>query len=64
VAGLPAAGGTGGRHSASTPREATQAAGITGLLAFDGMRFCQHLEGPRCAGIEAHNGEAKSALAR
>ncbi|MET3497568.1 BLUF domain-containing protein [Variovorax boronicumulans] len=21
--------------------------GITGLLVFDGMRFCQHLEGPR-----------------
>lgn len=23
--------------------------GITGLLVFDGMRFCQHLEGPRDA---------------
>ena len=26
--------------------------GITGLLVFDGMRFCQHLEGPREA-VEA-----------
>lgn len=26
--------------------------GITGLLVFDGMRFCQHLEGPRGA-VEA-----------
>lgn len=23
------------------------AQGITGLLVFDGMRFCQHIEGPR-----------------
>lgn len=26
--------------------------GITGLLVFDGMRFCQHIEGPRNAVLE------------
>lgn len=30
-------------------RPANLAAGITGLLVFDGMRFCQQLEGPRKA---------------
>lgn len=34
---------------ASQARKANQAAGITGLLVFDGMRFCQHIEGPRKA---------------
>jgi hypothetical protein len=28
-------------------RPANEAAGITGLLIFDGMRFCQQIEGPR-----------------
>ena len=28
-------------------RPANVAAGITGLLIFDGMRFCQQIEGPR-----------------
>lgn len=28
-------------------RIANEAAGITGLLVFDGMRFCQQIEGPR-----------------
>lgn len=30
-------------------RPANEAAGITGLLVFDGMRFCQQIEGPRKA---------------
>ena len=34
---------------ASQARKANQAAGITGLLVFDGMQFCQHIEGPRKA---------------
>ena len=28
-------------------RIANEAAGVTGLLVFDGMRFCQQIEGPR-----------------
>ncbi len=32
---------------AAKARVANQAAGITGLLVFDGMRFCQQIEGPR-----------------
>jgi len=32
---------------ASRARKANEAMGITGLLVFDGMRFCQHLEGKR-----------------
>ncbi|HYW56133.1 MAG TPA: BLUF domain-containing protein [Polaromonas sp.] len=32
---------------AAQSRPANEAAGITGLLAFDGMRFCHHIEGPR-----------------
>jgi hypothetical protein len=32
---------------AAKARLANQAAGITGLLVFDGMRFCQQIEGPR-----------------
>ncbi len=28
-------------------RAANEAAGVTGLLVFDGMRFCQQIEGPR-----------------
>lgn len=32
---------------ASKARKANEAMGITGLLVFDGMRFCQHLEGRR-----------------
>jgi hypothetical protein len=32
---------------ASRARGATPERGITGLLVFDGQRFCQHLEGPR-----------------
>ncbi|MBC7598559.1 MAG: BLUF domain-containing protein [Polaromonas sp.] len=28
-------------------RQANEAADITGLLIFDGMRFCQQIEGPR-----------------
>lgn len=31
---------------ASKARKANQAAGITGLLVFDGMQFCQHIEDP------------------
>jgi hypothetical protein len=31
--------------SRARARNATE--GITGLLVFDGMRFCQHFEGPR-----------------
>jgi hypothetical protein len=34
---------------ASRARKANEAAGITGLLVFDGMQFCQHIEGPRKA---------------
>ncbi|MES2243228.1 MAG: BLUF domain-containing protein [Pseudomonadota bacterium] len=34
---------------ASKARKANEAAGITGLLVFDGLQFCQHLEGPRKA---------------
>lgn len=34
---------------ASRARTANQAADITGLLVFDGMQFCQHIEGPRKA---------------
>lgn len=34
---------------ATQARKANQAAGITGLLVFDGMQFCQHIEGPRKA---------------
>lgn len=30
-------------------RARNAARGITGLLVFDGMRFCQHIEGPRDA---------------
>ena len=32
---------------AAKARLANQEAGITGLLVFDGMRFCQQIEGPR-----------------
>lgn len=32
---------------AAKARIANEAAGITGLLVFDGMRFCQQLEGSR-----------------
>ncbi len=32
---------------AAKARIANAAAGITGLLIFDGMRFCQQMEGPR-----------------
>ena len=32
---------------AGQSRAANLAAGITGILVFDGMRFCQHLEGSR-----------------
>ena len=32
---------------AAKARIANEAAGITGLLIFDGMRFCQQIEGPR-----------------
>lgn len=32
---------------AARARIANQAAGITGLLIFDGMRFCQQIEGSR-----------------
>lgn len=31
---------------ATRARARNAAAGITGLLVFDGMRFCQHFEGP------------------
>lgn len=34
---------------ASRARKANAAAGITGLLVFDGMQFCQQIEGPRKA---------------
>ncbi len=34
---------------AAKARPANQQAGITGLLVFDGMRFCQQIEGPRKA---------------
>lgn len=34
---------------AAKARIANQEAGITGLLIFDGMRFCQQIEGPRKA---------------
>ncbi|MBA4328885.1 MAG: blue light sensor protein [Polaromonas sp.] len=34
---------------AAKARLANQEAGITGLLVFDGMRFCQQIEGPRKA---------------
>jgi hypothetical protein len=34
---------------AAKARIANQEADITGLLVFDGMRFCQQLEGPRKA---------------
>lgn len=34
---------------AAKARTANEAAGITGLLVFDGMRFCQQIEGPRNA---------------
>jgi hypothetical protein len=34
---------------AAKARLANQDAGITGLLVFDGMRFCQQIEGPRKA---------------
>lgn len=34
---------------AAKARLANQQAGITGLLVFDGMRFCQQIEGPRKA---------------
>jgi hypothetical protein len=32
---------------AAKARVANQEAGITGLLVFDGLRFCQQIEGPR-----------------
>lgn len=32
---------------ASAARAANRSMDITGLLVFDGQRFCQHLEGPR-----------------
>ncbi|MDP3171111.1 MAG: BLUF domain-containing protein [Polaromonas sp.] len=32
---------------AAKARIANQEAGITGLLVFDGLRFCQQIEGPR-----------------
>jgi len=32
---------------AAQARRANEASGITGLLIFDGMRFCQQIEGPR-----------------
>ncbi len=32
---------------AAQSRPANEAAGITGLLVFDGMRFCHQIEGPR-----------------
>ncbi len=32
---------------ATKARRANEACGITGLLIFDGMRFCQQIEGPR-----------------
>ncbi|MGC1173629.1 BLUF domain-containing protein [Polaromonas sp.] len=32
---------------AAQARRGNEAAGITGLLIFDGMRFCQQIEGPR-----------------
>ena len=32
---------------AAKARTANEAAGVTGLLVFDGMRFCQQIEGPR-----------------
>lgn len=31
---------------AAQARRANEASGITGLLIFDGMRFCQQIEGP------------------
>ncbi|MDO9113955.1 MAG: BLUF domain-containing protein [Polaromonas sp.] len=34
---------------AARARRANEAAGITGLLVFDGMQFCHHIEGPRKA---------------
>jgi hypothetical protein len=34
---------------AAKARTANEAAGVTGLLVFDGMRFCQQIEGPRKA---------------
>lgn len=34
---------------AAQARTANEAAGVTGLLLFDGMRFCQQIEGPRKA---------------
>lgn len=34
---------------AARARPANEAADITGLLVFDGMQFCQHIEGPRKA---------------
>jgi len=34
---------------AANARIANQASGITGLLIFDGMRFCQQIEGPKKA---------------
>lgn len=34
---------------AARARPANAAADITGLLVFDGMQFCQHIEGPRKA---------------
>ncbi len=33
----------------SRARKANEGEGITGLLVFDGMQFCQHIEGPRKA---------------
>ncbi|MDP2819083.1 MAG: BLUF domain-containing protein [Polaromonas sp.] len=32
---------------AAKARTANEVAGVTGLLIFDGMRFCQQIEGPR-----------------
>ncbi|WP_395057401.1 BLUF domain-containing protein [Polaromonas sp.] len=34
---------------AAKARTANEAAGVTGLLVFDGLRFCQQIEGPRKA---------------
>jgi hypothetical protein len=34
-------------HIVTLARARNAADGITGLLVFDGMRFCQHFEGPR-----------------
>jgi hypothetical protein len=34
-------------HIVAQARARNAVEGITGLLVFDGMRFCQHFEGPR-----------------